>query len=207
MLADRLESPISHVRDMAARVAFAFSLSIDPEKPLWIDDSDKGRDLLEWKSLLPAARSESRKENLVHNPNFPASDSLAREPNKMRGRQSGNERQKAVDVQEDDPDAVVNYAGDDIENWRDDDVAGSSDAESESSLQPYDMLDDEGDLERGNYPVQLMECAMNLRKGDNADAVSVLTWSKELRMSSLCFLCLPSIRKRTSVISNLRKVL
>lgn len=82
-------------------------------------------------------------------------------------------------LEEDDPDAVVNLGQDDA-TWLEDaegsaaDSSSDIDSDNEGSLQPYDMSDDESELERRKLPSQLRECAANLRKTDDFDAVRAL---------------------------------
>ena len=73
-----------------------------------------------------------------------------------------------------DPDEVVDPVtlSYDSGSDKDDDDNGSenSDASSDSSLEPYDLLDDDTDLKR-NF-TQLVDVVGALRKSDNADGVS-----------------------------------
>jgi hypothetical protein len=49
--ADRLDSPLPLVREMSKRLALAFSLAINPAKPLLLDDEDQVKDLDDWDYL------------------------------------------------------------------------------------------------------------------------------------------------------------
>lgn len=49
--ADRLDSPLPLVREMSKRLALAFSLAINPAKPLFLDDEDQVKDLDDWDYL------------------------------------------------------------------------------------------------------------------------------------------------------------
>ena len=82
-------------------------------------------------------------------------------------------------LEEDDPDAVVNLGQDDAA-WLGEAEGSAADSSSdigsdtEGSLQPYDMSDDESELERRKLPSQLRECAANLQKSDDPEAVGAL---------------------------------
>ena len=51
LAADRLDSPLPLIREMSKRLALAFSLSINPSKPLLLDDEDQVEDLDNWDDL------------------------------------------------------------------------------------------------------------------------------------------------------------
>lgn len=48
---DRLDSPLPLIREMSKRLALAFSLAINPAKPLLLDDEDQFKDLDNWDDL------------------------------------------------------------------------------------------------------------------------------------------------------------
>lgn len=94
-------------------------------------------------------------------------------------RRQRRERREKMASEEDDPDAVVNLGQDDV-TWLEEgegsagDSSSDIDSDTEGSLQPYDMSDDESELERLKLPSQLRECAANLRKSDDPYAVRAL---------------------------------
>lgn len=96
-----------------------------------------------------------------------------------RQRQRREQREKMA-LEEDDPDAVVNLGQDDDAAWLGeaegsaDDLSCDMDSDTEGSLQPYDMSDDESELEKRKLPSQLRECAANLRKSDDPEVVRAL---------------------------------
>lgn len=99
------------------------------------------------------------------------------DPEKREIRHQRRERREKLALEEDDPDAVVNL-GEDNSGWLEEDERSdedlSSDSASEGSLQPYDMSDDESELEKRKLPSQLRDCISNLQKPDDSDAVCVL---------------------------------
>ena len=96
-------------------------------------------------------------------------------------RRRRRDRREKLALEEDDPDEVVNLREESSSWLADEEEEGSAaadsdtdDDDSEGSLQPYDMSDDESELEQRKLPSQLRECAANLRKSDDPDAVSAL---------------------------------
>lgn len=89
------------------------------------------------------------------------------------------QRREKMALEEDDPDAVVNLGQVDAA-WLEEaegeatDSSSDLDSDTDGSLQPYDMSDGESELERRKLPLQLRECAANLRKSDDPDAVRAL---------------------------------
>lgn len=61
--ADRLDSPLPLIREMSKRVALAFSLAINPAKPLLLDDEDQVQDLDNWQGLSLRAVVGPREEH------------------------------------------------------------------------------------------------------------------------------------------------
>lgn len=70
--ADRLDSPLPLVRQMAKRVALAFSLVINPDNPLHLDDEEEVCDLDDWEGLERKAAAREVEQAHV------ASDSQAK---------------------------------------------------------------------------------------------------------------------------------
>ena len=94
-------------------------------------------------------------------------------------RRQRRERREKLALEEDDPDAVVSLGQDDAV-WLGEaersaaDSSSDIDSDTEGSLQPYDMSDDDSELEKRKLPSQLRQCAANLRKPDDPDAVRAL---------------------------------
>ncbi|KAK9117429.1 hypothetical protein Sjap_016376 [Stephania japonica] len=144
----RLENPIVSIRRMASCVALVFSKVIDPENPLYLDDSFKGEPI-DWdfgcsskKELAPAVS-----QGIVRN------------------------RKKTLSKLVD-PDEIVDPATLNIEkssDIEDDDASEKLETTSESSLEPYDLSDDDVDLKK-NFS-QLVDIVGALRKPDDPDGV------------------------------------
>ncbi|EFJ14960.1 hypothetical protein SELMODRAFT_445763 [Selaginella moellendorffii] len=141
----RLDSPFPPIRRMAKQIALVYSIVINPDNPLLLDDEDNIEDLQNWD--VP---DYSGKKALADAPEA-GNDGIARQV------------KAKTTVEVDDPDAVVDLAN----------LGGNeeSDSESEASLKPYDMSDDEADLDKAKFPSQLSSCAASLRKGDDPDAL------------------------------------
>lgn len=69
LIADRLESPLPLVREMAKRVALAFSLLINPAKPLVLDEEVEIGSLDDWESLQYKASGISKEVEQTHGVN------------------------------------------------------------------------------------------------------------------------------------------
>ncbi|KAI5083844.1 hypothetical protein GOP47_0000013 [Adiantum capillus-veneris] len=157
----RLESPVQLVRLMAKKVALAFSLVVDPANPLLLDEDDKVEDLADWEVLDTYGSSTVTEDNFdVRNEGKSKSADTVNGTKKVKKDKGVSEAY--------DPDEVV-----DLRAYRfsDDDGSDESDSESECSLKPYDLSDDESDLYKGKYPAQLRDCSADLRKGDQPDVV------------------------------------
>ena len=112
-------------------------------------------------------------------------DGVCSDTDHRERRRQRKERREKMALEEDDPDAVVNLGQDDA-TWFGEaegsaaDSSSDIDSETEGSLQPYDMSDDESELEKRKLPSQLRECAANLRKADDPDAVRALEYTSDL---------------------------
>jgi len=106
---------------------------------------------------------------------------------KHERRRQIRERRERMALEEDDPDAVVNLGEDSFNNsaWLDehggDGTGSDSGSEEGSPLRPYDMSDDDSELERRKLPLHLSDCITSLRKGDDPNAVCGLGCSPLLR--------------------------
>ncbi|KAF4395042.1 hypothetical protein G4B88_017912 [Cannabis sativa] len=176
----RLESPNHLVRRMASSVALAFSKVIDPENPLYLDDSCIGESI-DWEFGLV----DSEKECLTNNKciekgvNVKSCISSVEENDVNHTADKNilqNVKTKTKEVSEYklvDPDEIIDPAtlncdsGSDKDD--DDNESEISDTSSDSSLQPYDLVDDDTDLKK-NF-TQLVDVVGALRKSDDADGV------------------------------------
>ncbi|XP_076881668.1 uncharacterized protein LOC143529850 isoform X1 [Bidens hawaiensis] len=159
----RLESPSQLVRKMANSIALVFSKVIDPSNPLYLDDDCKEENI-NW-------------EFTSANADMAISDGKETDVNQDKGYKDAKAKKMNKEIKQltlVDPDEVIdpatlnNEATSDVEsnNDEDDDVSETS---SESSLQPYDLSDDDTDLKK-NFS-QLVDVVGALRKSDDADGV------------------------------------
>ncbi|WZZ00283.1 hypothetical protein YC2023_072611 [Brassica napus] len=166
----RLENPGDLVRKMASSIAFMFSKVIDPKNLLYLDDSFTGN-AIDWESELQTAvggvRSiTSSRENGDGETKTSADSSRRNKEKKDR---------KSKDIANfvlADPDEMVDLAtlNCGTESDKDDDNASvSSDNSSVTSLEPYDLLDDDKDL--GKQFTHLVDVVGALRKTNDADGV------------------------------------
>ncbi|KAI7727435.1 hypothetical protein M8C21_020440 [Ambrosia artemisiifolia] len=159
----RLESPSHLVRRMASSVALVFSKVIDPSNPLYLDDNWK-EETINWEfttanaDMTGLAVSDSKETNINQ-------DKSSKDAKKQ------NMNKELMELTLVDPDEVIdpatlnNGSSSDVDD-DDDDVSETS---SESSLQPYDLSDDDTDLKK-NFS-QLVDVVGALRKSDDADGV------------------------------------
>eukprot|EP01018_Ginkgo_biloba_P023895 Gb_35463 [translate_table: standard] len=191
----RLDSPIPLVRKMASRVALIFSKVIDPKNPLILDDDNCAEESSDWEFGVSSKRKETAKANghlpivggddtkkPIHNIDN-NSDEIGNDNEKpsveievgrgISASELRRQRRKTLELKVDDPDEVIDPATLNAEDWsdEDDDESIQSEILSESSLQPYDMSDDDSDLKREKFPSQLGDCMAALRKTDDPDAV------------------------------------
>lgn len=167
---------------MASNVALAFSMIIDPKNPLYLDDSCNG-ETIDWtfgftdlkKGTLTASSSRKKGVDETDISTISVSereyDSL---PNKVKGI-SLKGKKKLLDFNVLDPDEIVDPASLNLESDindeddGDDSASENSYSSSDSSLQPYDLSDDDSDLKRKLS--QLSDVVAALRKSDDADGV------------------------------------
>ncbi|KAK3439806.1 hypothetical protein EUGRSUZ_B00148 [Eucalyptus grandis] len=177
----RLESPDHLVRKMASSIALAFSKVIDPKNPLYLDDSFSGESI-DWEfglgtskdSALPASNGRIKG---IHETKTSVGTVDTNEFNDIAtDGQEGNlkdERKKLFEYKMIDPDEIIDPASLELERESDYDnyenVSESSDASSDSSLEPYDLTDDQTDLKRRFS--QLVDVVAALRKTDDVDGV------------------------------------
>ncbi|KAK9119955.1 hypothetical protein Scep_018048 [Stephania cephalantha] len=166
----RLENPVDSIRRMASCIALVFSKVIDPENPLYLDDSFKGEPI-DWdfgcssKNELALAVSQSmlndkEEAETCYSP-------AANKGNHDSVRNGKKTLSKLVD-----PDEIVDPATINIEkssDIEDDDASEKLETTSESSLEPYDLSDDDMDLKK-NFS-QLVDIVGALRKPDDPDGV------------------------------------
>ncbi|KAL9314031.1 hypothetical protein ACSQ67_019483 [Phaseolus vulgaris] len=178
----RLESPNHLVRKMASCVALALSKIIDPKNPLYLDDSCSEGETIDWefgftipkKGNLAASNCGEKgiKGTKISTVSGPERD-IDSPSNKGRSIHVKGKK-KLLDFNALDPDEIIdpaslNLESDDNEEDVDDSASENSYSSSDSSLQPYDLEDDDSDLKR-NFS-QLAEVVAALRKSDDAEGV------------------------------------
>ncbi|CAI9113008.1 OLC1v1013528C1 [Oldenlandia corymbosa var. corymbosa] len=179
-LPGRLESPDHLIRKMASSIALVFSKVIDPQNPLYLDDSCHDEDI-DWGFGLvkPDKRLEGRPDYQEKGENQINSSAVvpAKVPKGKEDFGAGHNvestKKKTSEYKLVDPDEVIDPAGLNGEMTSDaeqDDLASEdSDTSSDSSLQPYDLTDDNTDLKRRFS--QLADVVGALRKSDDIDGV------------------------------------
>lgn len=178
----RLESPAHLVRKMASSIALAFSKVIDPKNPLYLDDISCNEETIDWEFGLTATKkgisSISNGSEKDHDGTETSiASELADESNhKTNYGVDGNkksQRKKSSALQFVDPGEIIDPAMLNVEADSDDDdddnISENSESSSDSSLQPYDLTDDEKDLKRKFS--QLVDVVGALRKSDDAEGV------------------------------------
>lgn len=182
IISGRLESPNHLVRKMASCVALALSKIIDPKNPLYLDDSCSEGETIDWefgftipkKGNLAASNCGEKgiKGTKISTVSGPERD-IDSPSNKGRSIHVKGKK-KLLDFNALDPDEIIdpaslNLESDDNEEDVDDSASENSYSSSDSSLQPYDLEDDDSDLKR-NFS-QLAEVVAALRKSDDAEGV------------------------------------
>ncbi|GAB2223678.1 hypothetical protein Droror1_Dr00004416 [Drosera rotundifolia] len=177
----RLESPSDIIRKMASSIALVFSKVVDPSNPLYLDDNCRSENI-DWEFGLVSSKKGTLSTS--NNTDGDEGDSkklrapvTVKESNVIADDESGSMaksrnmmqlRYKAVDPDEViDPATLVDSPFSDEDH---DDVASESfETSSDSSLEPYDLADDDSDLKR-NF-TQLVDVVAALRKSDDPDGV------------------------------------
>nr|XP_048330054.1 uncharacterized protein LOC125422429 isoform X1 [Ziziphus jujuba var. spinosa] len=176
----RLESPNHLVRKMASNVALVFSRVIDPNNPLYLDDSCIG-ETIDWELGLINSKertlgtTDSSKKAidvktsatimLEKDLNYTADDGTG---TKFKSKTKKVSEYKFVDPDEIIDPVTLNYESISDKDDNDND-SENSDTSSDSSLQPYDLSDDDTDLKR-NFS-HLVDVVGALRKPDDAEGV------------------------------------
>lgn len=178
LLAGRLESPADIVRKMGSSVALAFSKVIDPKNPLYLDDSFKG-ETIDWEFGFATSNSKDKTINAMNTASImPAKISSegtsSRTDRKVKHTRKSLPEPKMVDPDEIIDPATLGYETGSDYNDDDDYASESSGASSDSSLQPYDLSDDDSDLK--TKLSHLVDVVGALRKTDDVNGVSILIW-------------------------------
>ncbi|XP_020111627.1 telomere length regulation protein TEL2 homolog isoform X2 [Ananas comosus] len=165
----RLESPIDLVRRMASSIALVFSKVVDPKNPLYLDDNCC--EPVDWEfGMLPQRKQIAAAS---HNEDENKSKLFLREDRKSA---SDEKKQRVIKHKSAENNALIQELADPDENRNPVEVNGEhfsgeedDDDSSDSSLKPYDLSDDDTDLQRKFS--QLGDIAAALRKHDDPDGV------------------------------------
>ncbi|XP_062222858.1 uncharacterized protein LOC133921832 [Phragmites australis] len=169
----RLESPIDLIRKMASAVALTFSKVVDPKNPLYLDDNCCENVDWEFGVLSP---KEIKASHDVESKNKPKAS--LRENKRNAGEKKAKAvkhdipdgRAKIVEIKSLDHDQLSDPAMNvQFEEEECDEESMNIDASSDSSLEPYDLSDDDTDLQKKFS--HLSDLAAALRKPDDPDGV------------------------------------
>ncbi|KAK4363862.1 hypothetical protein RND71_015220 [Anisodus tanguticus] len=174
----RLESADHLIRKMASSIALAFSKVIDPKNPLYLDDSCH-EEAIDWDFglLTPEKKLLARSTNIDGDIKGCSTTVAAKVLNNIAAASTYDnvmsKKKKFFGFKSVDPDEIVDPASlnNEVDSSEDDEDNASETSESsnDSSLQPYDLADDDADLKR-NFS-QLVDVIGALRKSDDADGV------------------------------------
>lgn len=172
----RLESADYMVRKMASNIALVFSKVIDPQNPLYLDDSSH-EDPIDWEFGLADKERKSIVASASHssagNKSEPMMNEIKHTNDRLISSRVKMREKKSSELRIIDPDEIVDPADLSANLWSDGDQDYSSgeesDTSSDSSLQPYDLSDDGADLKKKF--TQIVDVVAALRKPDDADAV------------------------------------
>ncbi|CAO2039508.1 unnamed protein product [Urochloa humidicola] len=168
----RLESPIDLIRKMASAIALTFSKVVDPKNPLYLDDNCGEN--VDWEFGILSPKEIKAPLHAVESKNKPKS--------RENKRNAGEKKEKAI--KHDVPDTkakIVEIKSVDHDQMSDtvmngqfekeefDEASMNIDASSDSSLEPYDLSDDDTDLQKKFS--HLSDLAAALRKPDDPDGV------------------------------------
>ncbi|CAN7100588.1 telomere length regulation protein TEL2 homolog [Brassica rapa] len=168
----RLENPGDLVRKMASSIAFMFSKVIDPKNLLYLDDSFTGN-AIDWESELQTAvggvRSITSSRENGDGETKTSADSSRRNKEKKDRKSKDIANFVLADPDEMVDLATLNCGTESDKDDGDDNASVSSDNSSVTSLEPYDLLDDDKDL--GKQFTHLVDVVGALRKTNDADGV------------------------------------
>ncbi|KAF5184102.1 Telomere length regulation protein tel2-like protein [Thalictrum thalictroides] len=174
----RLETPLHLVRRMASCVALVFSKVVDPNNPLYLDDSCN-EEAIDWafgftynkREVSATSHGTIKTKDETRISSGSVSDEKNNCPANDRSKMNYNNKNLS-DFKFVDPDEIIDPAMLNCEHVfdKDEDADASEDSEmSDSSLQPYDLSDDDTDLKR-NF-AQIVDIFGALRKPDDPDGV------------------------------------
>jgi telomere length regulation protein len=204
LIIGRLESPIDLVRKMASAVALTFSKIVDPKNPLYLDDDCSENVDWEFGVLSPKRIKAPSHDVELGSKSKPCSrDENRRNAGEKKAKairhDISDNRVKIVEIKSLDSDEMSGAATNFEEHC--DEESMDIDASSDSSLEPYDLSDDDTDLQK-NF-THLSDLAAALRKPDDLDGVSFhlllrILHTKLLHNPDLSFFCLHKVERALS---------
>ncbi|KAB8087800.1 hypothetical protein EE612_012221 [Oryza sativa] len=170
----RLESPIDLIRKMASAIALTFSKVVDPNNPLYLDDNCCENVEWDFGVLSPKEITAPSKDvELISKlkPSLPENKKHAGERRaKAIKHDTSENRAKIIEIKSlDSCETSGSAVNGHFEEEECDEEIMNIDASSDSSLEPYDLSDDDSDLQKKF--TQLKDLAAALRKPDDPDGV------------------------------------
>ncbi|RLM78317.1 hypothetical protein C2845_PM12G19440 [Panicum miliaceum] len=168
----RLESPIELIRKMAGAVALTFSKVVDPKNPLYLDDNCCEN--VDWEFGVLSPKEIKTPLHAVESENKPKSRENKRNAGEKKAKAIKPDvpdvRAKIVEIKSVDCDQMSDtFTNGQFEEEECDEDSMNIDASSDSSLEPYDLSDDDTDLQKKFS--HLSDLAATLRKPDDPDGV------------------------------------
>ncbi|CAL5057312.1 unnamed protein product [Urochloa decumbens] len=168
----RLESPIDLIRKMASAVALTFSKVVDPKNPLYLDDNCCEN--VDWEFGILSPKKIKAPLHAVESKNKPKSRENKRNAGEKKAKAIKHDipdtRAKIVEIKSVDHDQMSDTVmNGQFEEEECDEESMNIDASSDSSLEPYDLSDDDTDLQKKFS--HLSDLAAALRKPDDPDGV------------------------------------
>lgn len=160
---------------MGSSIALAFSRVVDPAKPLYLDDICCENIDWEFGLISPSKKPEANgiSINSAELTNSIGHTEHGKKQKNLKDK-GGQSKIKILELRKNVTDKSVDTnCGHVDDDEITDDESKHSEASSDSSLQPYDLSDDDTDLQKGF--TQLADVSAALRKLDDPDGVSYFT--------------------------------
>ncbi|XP_020571964.1 telomere length regulation protein TEL2 homolog [Phalaenopsis equestris] len=174
----RLGSPIHLIRKMGCAIALAFSRVVDPAKPLYLDDICCEN--IDWEFGINSLTQKPEANGiLIDNAELKNSNRFTDHAcfgKKHKDVKDNGDRSKIkiLEVRKNVPDKSIESVSLNsglVDDEVSDDESKHSEVSSDSSLQPYDLSDDDTDLQKKFS--QLADISSALRKPDDPDGIEL----------------------------------
>ncbi|TVU29397.1 hypothetical protein EJB05_20961 [Eragrostis curvula] len=162
----RLESPIDLIRKMASAIALTFSKVVDPKNPLYLDDNCC--ETVDWEFGILSAKEVNATSHGTESKSKLKASSREKKAKTIK-QDIPDGRPKIVEIGSLDHDRMSDPAMNEQFEEECDEESLNVDASSDSSLEPYDLSDDDTDLQKKFS--HLSDLAAALRKPDDPDGV------------------------------------